>query len=284
MANFVSNVANLVLQYCTCCLHCCMFNSCMCCCAKCVGSDCVMCKCSLRSSPRFFLLQQLAKFVCACAFFATLQPSFPKLCQLMLDLFLEVCVAHAQVIEVFVCCRHATWFCNVASLVLALAKHSLHLCKHLVLFSNATLIRQMIRIIAIVLSTNVTRLHIGLAYVQVWCANLFYVGNKFTQMYVQTPHLGLQLYRLFFGCKSRCVCGFAKCTLGWAFVAELGLCMGTRVFCTFCNLWLHTCMLQIRNLRWQRVLQCWLILLWNLAMFTFRMFKLVVLHICRFGC
>ena len=136
MANFVSNVANVVLQYCTCCLHCCMFNSCMCCCAKCVGSDCVMCKCSLRSSPRFFLLQQLAKFVCACAFFATLQPSFPKLCQLMLDLFLEACVAHAQVIEVFVCCIHATWFCNVASLVLALAKNLVCTCANTWCFST----------------------------------------------------------------------------------------------------------------------------------------------------
>ena len=78
MANFVSNVANVVLQYCTCCLHCCMFNSCMCCCAKCVGSDCVMCKCSLRSSPRFFLLQQLAKFVCACAFFCNFATFFSE--------------------------------------------------------------------------------------------------------------------------------------------------------------------------------------------------------------
>ena len=56
----------------------------------------------------FFFCNNLPSLFAHVLFFATLQPSFPKLCQLMLDLFLEACVAHAQVIEVFVCCIHAT--------------------------------------------------------------------------------------------------------------------------------------------------------------------------------
>ena len=177
------------------------------------------------------LIASCANVVCAAVrafFFCNNLPSlfahvlFLQLCNLLFRNFANLCwiffwklVLHMRKLLRFLCVAYMQHdFATLQAWSWHLQKLSLHLCKHLVFFYNATLIRQMIHIFAILLSTNVTRLHIGLAYVQVWCANLFYVGNKLTHMYVQTPHLGLQLYRLFFGCKSRCVCGFAKCTLG----------------------------------------------------------------------